>query len=544
MRLLLLAIVALLLASAPRDGAQASCNSVPEKPPIFLGARGSIDRPFVGPDPDESVNLRPDFGSEKLSARALRPTALLVTIIFKPPAAAASTFFIAGDNDCRSLEEPVCFLERLFCHVPRTCLTGEAAGLDLTTDSQGPKISFRFPGAGSAGPVTVAVTTRPNPEERNLPPLGLQTETCDAFIARGKGSNLIACIDTLRTLPDADPPGDPTFAQLVALPPSYDYRTACTQSVGGDPTCLGTATDIAYTVNSDGDILMPIRWQNILRPKGGGLDQRQLLASTAVEAVSGQGNRIFIPSGVFLETTSQQGTGFTPSPAFFSEELSDRPYEQTVAGTADEGKSVLKFGRRKLWDHACNGGATPSQACEADVDCAPGTCASTTPGYFACDGGDRFRLPCTQTAQCPQGACRPVSDTGSVCVLVDGTWTKVTCKQDSDCGATCKKVGTASGSAAGTGVCIASDGTPTGAACKQDGDCGKCGPGLFEFRGRTNKGLGTLKRIAINVRGVCDSGLLQGNSCMDSSTCGSSAHCVTYRAAALSYTTAASSTAP
>jgi hypothetical protein len=509
MTVLMFALLAVLLVGAPGNSAHASCNTVPDPPPAFFGARGSIDRPFVSPDPDEKLELRPTSTRETASVRGIASTDLLITIIFKPPAGESRTFYIAGNDHCEPFEEHACFLERLFCPPPKTCFTGTDVGLEATT---GGAMSFHFPETRFAGPVTIAVSL-PNQEGRNEPPLELRKRSCSAVLSEAESkreSNLIVCIDDFRQAVD-DPPGDPTFAQLVALPQSYDYRTVCTYDDGSAPSCYGTATDVLYTTDSDGDVLMPVRWGNILQAKSASEDfyQRTLLASTAVEAVLGQGNRIYIPSPAFLQTTNLQGGGFSPSPVFVPEELSGRRNEQTVRGTADKGKSTLTFFRRKLWDHACDGGPNQGQACEpasASSDCPSAQCAPSSAAYFACSAGSG--LPCTRTAQCPQGACQRVSDKGS--------------------------------------VCFGFDGKPTGASCKQDSDCGanaECGPGLFEFRNRTVNGLGTLMRIATNVRGVCAGGPQSGNVCTQSSACGP-VDCVTYRAEALAYTTPVPTTTP
>jgi hypothetical protein len=502
MTVLMFALLAMLLASAPGNPAYASCNAVPDPPPVFFGVRGSIDRPFVSPDSDEVVTLQTAAPAEASSAHTLSSADLLITIFFKPPRETPTPFYIAGNNDCEPLEERACFLERLFCHPRRTCIAGTAVGAAVSVQGGVAQLSFRFPEeTGDAGPVAIAVTAAGKP-----PPSELATRTCRELVASESRPDLTLCIDEFLARPGDDPPGDPTFTALLALPPSYDYQAVCTHSVGGKPNCLGTADDITYTVNSAGDVFMPANWRNILRLKSGGqdLDQRALRASTAVEAVLGQGNRIFIPSPVFLETTNFQGGNFSPVPIFVPQELLDRPNEQTVFGTADKAKSVLKFARRKLWDHSCDAGPSQSQACEPDsasADCPSASCVQSSPAYFACSAGSR--LPCTRTAQCPQGACQRVSDTGSVCVGLDGMPTGTTCKQDSDCGANAE-----------------------------------CGPGLFEFRNRTTNGVGTLKRIATNTRGVCASGLEEGNMCTQSAACSDSAACVTYRAEALLYSTA------
>jgi hypothetical protein len=502
-----LAVVVSLVVSAPGDVARAACNAIPDRPPVFRGAVGSIDRPFVSPDSDEVVTLTLETPGavENPTQRGAIGALPRITLVFKPSKHAARAFSIASKKSCERPEERACFLKRLFCHGPKAnCISPKLVGETVSEQNGVPTLRFRFPDTGAAGSVTIAVTDANQP-----PPEELQTQTCDDLVRAGSRRDLSLCIDQFQ--PVDDPPGDPTFTSLVALPSSYDYRTECTTSVD-KPNCLGTANEIAYTVNSEGDVLMPVRWANILRPKnlsGGEFYQRALLASTAVEAVEvpqAPGSRVFIPSAVFLETTTQQGGSFSPSPDFVPVELpTTRPNEQTFSGTADKGKSVLKFARRKLWANTCNGGVNQGQACEPDwagVDCPSAQCVASTAAYFACASGSRNRLPCTRPAHCPGGTCELVSKTGSVCVSFDGTATGTPCKKDSDC--------------------------PTTA---------ECGPGLFEVRTRLTNGLGTLKRTATGARGVCDGGPQQGAVCTGSSTCGGSANCVTYRAAALTYTT-------
>ncbi len=169
---------------------------------------------------------------------------------------------------------------------------------------------------------------------------------------------------------------------------------------------------------------------------------------------------------------------------------------------------MLRFLRRKQWAYACNGGSNQSQACEPDSavqDCPGAQCVSSAQTFFVCAGGARDTRPCTRPQQCPGGACQNVSVNGSVCYT---PW-----------------------------------GVPTGKPCKLDSDCGannECGAGLFEYRNRLAKGVGTLHRSASsNAPGVCDSGRNVGQVCTSAAQCNAfllgSAACVTYRAEALKY---------
>lgn len=539
-----LALIAVLLAIAPGNRADASCNAVPQQPLVFYGERGTINRAFVSAGDDVVLQLQ-DSRAPQRRDTSLTPGNLLLTITYKPTVGAARSVFVAGDDACRELEKPVCFLERLFCHPRRTCFKGLDVGFYV--DPTIGRIEFRFPQTGLAGPVAIAVSRRGDRKSlRNLGHL-LQSSSCSAVVGQpGQAKaapELALCIDKFinpqAATPGDAPPGNPKFVELMALPNAYDYSAVCSYTKGGDPKCTGKASSVQYAVDSKGDVQLRVDWSKILRtPNGTKFDKRTLLASTAVDAVQctpGPGctpgpDRIHVPSAAFLQTTDVAGGSFSATPTFVPEETVERPHEQTFFGTADEGYSVLTFKPRVQWDHVCGGGGNPL-ACEQDSDCpsAQSCTQAATAQYFVCDGGTRNKLPCTQTIQCPGGnGCRLLSKVTGWCILIDGTVTTIPCGQDSDCGVSC-------GSA---NHCVASDGTPAGPACSQKGDCGMCGPGLFEFRNRVNgSNPGSLPRSA-TVRGACDGGNNDGNVCTKNSDCtlsGVGAKCVTYRAAALEY---------
>ncbi len=498
-----LASVVVLVTGGMVGRLQAACTVIPD-PPFIRGARGSIDRPFLSPDVDEAVTVRAGRSTEASSPQVFDPRNVLITAVFKADANPAAPFYIAGDDDCEHLEQPACFVERLFCRQPHRCVTGSAVGLTAGVENGVEQLRFRFPQTHAAGPVVLAVTNAHQP-----PPAELQSESCGALKKSGLRSDLAVCIDAFR-LPDIDPPGvEPLTMQLIALPASNDYQAMCTKDVGDTPFCTGKAADVWYTVDGEGNVLVPMSWGGILRKEQSGqFGQRQLRTSTAVEAVLGQAKRVYVPSAAFLETVSQQGGGFTPSPVFAPQELPDRLFEQTFFGTADKGKSVLKFKRRTRWDHVCGAGVNQSQACEpaSEADDCPGAqCVSASPAYFACVGGARNAQPCTRPQHCDGGTCQNVSVSGS--------------------------------------VCYAQNGVPTGTACKLDSDCGmngECGAGLFEYRNRLVNGVGVLHRSASSsAPGVCDSGTHVGQPCTGAVACNGfifgPAACVTYRADALTY---------
>src|SRR5262249_49001946 len=137
----------------------AACTAIPERPPFLQGERGSIDRPFLSPDADEMVTVLTAQNPEASSVRIAAPADVLITAVFKPAAGVKpATFYVAGNDECESVERPACFIERLFCHRVRHCATGRAAGLSVATDNGVAQLRFRLPKEHAAGPVTLAVT--------------------------------------------------------------------------------------------------------------------------------------------------------------------------------------------------------------------------------------------------------------------------------------------------------------------------------------------------------------------------------------------------
>jgi len=523
-----------LLVSVCSGPARASCNAIPPAMANYRGAVGSIDRPFLSPDPGEVITIRPACGSPAFtvaaadgSMRALMAGELLVSAVFKRSGQAAELFFIAGDGKCEGLVEPVCCLERLFCPPAPRCVTGAEVSLALDPSDGAGAVRFLLPDTGFAGPVTLAIT-----KVGQAPPRELARLRC----ADIKRPDLLACFDdivpaepgsceplrlgavpALGSAADAagpcDPaptPGPPPSApgmQLVALPPSNDYQSVCSRDDGNPPPCKGNADRVRYTVDSAGTVDVPFFWANSVRQKPGQpgvLDRRAVSGSTAVEASLGVTGQITIPSAAFLETVSHQGGTFIPRPLFEPTVRLDRPNELNVRGTADKPKSVLRFFPRRAWAYVCDGGQDGGQACEPGVD--PGACRGGVCGpyaqarYFFCAGGARDRLPCTSRLQCPgESECRA----GSICYQPLGGPTTKECSTDNDCGT-------------GRGL--------------------ECGRGLFEFRDRVNKqGVGTVTRSAgFGESGVCADG--GAAACSGPLPClPGFASCVRYRAEAEGY---------
>ncbi len=517
-----------------RSSARAGCNTIPEVPPTFFGVRGGVDRPFVRAGKDM---ITIDVPKMEGGAVIASPRDIDVTIIIKPVGnAAPRTVVIAGDGKCERLNDAPCSLERLFCDVEPDCIDAGPGGADLQLmqTPQGARVSFRFPKSRRVGPLTLVVTG----SDKHAP-FELTNHRCRDALDLGRRPDVLACIDEIVAIsPSPSPPpvgedlrGGPSpqrvsrnerevpatpgtsggaassatplaFTQLLALSGPNDFQSLCYDDAGDQPHCTGTAKSVTMTIESTGNLVIPMHWTNILRPKGGPYQTRQVRCSSPVEPFKGGGGRIYVPDGAFLESWTTVGTTFGSPPLFVPQRLPDRPNELTLFGTTDKDDSVLRIWRRKLWDHACTD--TIGQACEpatAATDCATSTsCNATTPKYYACVGGTRDTLPCTRPSHCPGGQCM----SGSKCVdVASGATTSTTCTTDAD--------------------------------CKNTEECGR---GLFEFRDRAVGGAIKVPRtVSSGFAGICDEGQKEGELCSNSIACNSflfgTARCVGYRAEAI-----------
>jgi hypothetical protein len=481
---------------------------------VFHGVRGSVDRAFVRAGEDDVITIDvPSVGARALgSVRDIDVTVVIKSIGVETP----RTVFIAGDGKCETGRDAPCTLERLFCDVEPQCLDPGPGGADvqLLPTPDGARVSFRFPSSRRVGPLTLVVT---DTEQRA--PFELEQQRCRDVLDpdRGQRLDLLACIDEIVSTGSGSP-GTPVptpaaataqpliaLSELLVLSAANDFQRICSDDAGDLPHCAGTSNYVTMTIESTGNLLIPMRWTNILRPKGGPYEERQVRCSSPVAPFKSGGGRIHVPSEAFLESWTVNGTAFGAPPLFVPQRLPDRPNEVTVFGTTDKDDSVLRIWRRRPWSFACTDSS--AQACEtgsAATDCVAGaSCAATTEAYYACAGGARDTFPCTRPAHCPGGQCKA----GSTCITVASA-------------------------------------TSTGASCTTDADCQageECGRGLFEFRDRAANGAIAVPRSASGgFPGVCDAGKREGELCGSSFACNAfvfgPARCVGYRAEAILFT--------
>ncbi len=499
-------------------GVRAACNAVPTTTETIRAAVGSVSRPFArSSGAADDVELLPSCDSPALEDAngdgAVDGKDFFVSVFFKPPGSKGRLVVLSGGAGCGDLQ---CGGKAPHCV--------DAPGPYLVVNKETGRLRFRFPetdgllgpagdGRGLTGPVAIAVTAVGKPL-----PCGLRTSRC---IAQPGSPKQYFCIDDLFV--DASGPAKcdtgrasqrTTFAGFTALPASNDYRRVCGDSEG-EPRCADDASSIQMTVDSAGNVGLPMRWGSALRARPGDpgrKDNRRLKASTVESRARANTKPIDVPNSSYLASFTPEGRRWDRQPLFapVAPGRSGRSRELTLEGTADEPESVLWFHRRLPWRYECKGGARAGQACaqkSAPPDCPGGSCRPTARAvYYTCHGGKRSGAPCTRGNDCGANArCMP----GSRCVAwATGTQTPKGCSTDADCSA-----------------------------------AEECGPGLFEFRDRMTAGGGPIvvdRDGSPSRPGVCRTGPKKGEACTSANEC-EGKRCVRFRAQAGAYTAATTS---
>jgi hypothetical protein len=511
------------------DAALAACNAFPEGTLSYRGARGSVNLPFVRPGETRDVlDLRPACDSPELDDvngnKAIGPEDFIVTIVFRlSRTAPGRAVLVAADGNCKELQREVAQRQVEGLHPEASCFTPEKVGLEAS--SQG--LKFFVPDVGFAGPMAIAVTeARPD-----VPlPLELASTPCRNL----KTPKLVFCIDEFFES-EEDPCAVSRAAimrspsGLTAMCMKNDFAQLCTRDLGDTPQCQGVASELCFTIDSEGDVIINMGWKDILRqtPGKGGWDQREVRGSSPVRAFAGQPGRVRIPGAEFLSALqappptpgTTPGQPFPTPPVFRAPELVDRPHEITLFGTADKPSSVLRIERRRFVNTVCDGGDNDGEACEQNpkeaadkIDCAgatPAACKAIKGGkrIFTCVGGPNAGLPCSRPHHCDgkgqdgacvgSGYCQPLPSESPL-----PSATPVSCTTDTECA-----------------------------------DSEECGPGLFDFDSRIKgKGFLVLKRpVETNEEGVCDGGAQTGEICVAPTPCANNASCVGFRAEAGRY---------
>ena len=377
-------LVVLVVLLGPRT-VLASCNQIPGTSNSFRGALGSTNRPFAGPN--DFVELRlsakcdaPPSGTSPGFATSLANN--VVTVIFTPPQGAPRNVVVLA-ADCTGLAGRLATCAATAGVTP-TCVTVETdplrgpVGLEFPSNGDHSRVRFRFPdtvralGPGGdqltlSGPATIAVTRL----DLDMPlPCGLANPGVDC----AGQSNVAACVDKLFAINgtcDTTPAsGDPVFGHFTALPPPNDYQCLSTEP---GSACAGKAKTLQFTIDADGNALVPMDWRGIL--VGQGVPIARLLRGTVhIDAFPGTGQAIQLPDKSLLASFSSEGSRLPP---LFEPQVDPAATDAlTLFGTADAPETVLRIARRLPTPATCVGGANNNKSCTSDADCPAGECGA------------------------------------------------------------------------------------------------------------------------------------------------------------------------
>jgi Tol biopolymer transport system component len=396
----------------------AACNLIPSATQTFRASLGSTNRPYAAPGDYVEIGVRPARCDGASSGFDPMAAAHIVTVVFTPPSNGTRKVAFLTADSCGS---PASQAKLAACEATVgagrvECFGGSEANLALVTRDV-PHLSFRFPDTDAlaapdgddrtlSGPVTLAVTPATAPL-----PCALATTPC----ARQAGT--IACIDDLYAADGTCQPNlEPTFPHFVALPVPNDYQAACFTD---DPPCTAQASELRSTVDTFGNLLMPIDWQGILVNDGGPVPR---LLHAAIRSPL----PIPTPPAANLGSFTPEGA---PLPPIFEPNVAAGPADPSVLrmfGSADAPYTILRLARRA---GRCACGSATGAACVLNGDCPDpmGVCA---PGQVrcvsVCVGGSTPGIPCTVDANCSGagarcgllfGDFRPLAKSGSPVAL-------------------------------------------------------------------------------------------------------------------------------
>src|SRR5262249_17869290 len=140
-------------------------------------------------------------------------------------------------------------------------------------------------------------------------------------------TGLVACVDDLFA---ADGTCNqvsvaPLFGHFTALPPPNRFEELCTAPAFPGP-CTGAATEVRFTVDPAGNVLLPVDWRGVLVASAIPVP-RLLRGSSSVDAGLSTGP-IHIPGEEFLASFTLEGA---PLPPIFVPQLDPQgPNEVTL----------------------------------------------------------------------------------------------------------------------------------------------------------------------------------------------------------------------
>jgi len=264
------------------------------------------------------------------------------------------------------------------------CVGGSASAKRCAQNSDCPGatcepavLTFRFPdtdtrvGTGTddltlTGPATIVVTPVSDPL-----PFGLSSAALRCADPQ-RPASVVACIDELYARDGScnTDPGeiDPTFGHFTALPPANDYQAMCTTVTQGSP-CTGGQGELRFTVDHAGNVLIPMDYRGVLVVSDSIPVPRILSADSLIEAFTGGGATVKLPSDAFLSSYAPGGQRLPPLFTPLHAELAGPNPPLSLFGSVDAPVGVIRIHRNR-----CVGSPRADEPCTAASDCGGGSC--------------------------------------------------------------------------------------------------------------------------------------------------------------------------
>lgn len=288
--------------------ADAVCDIVPQPTVLFRGATASTNRVYAS-EGEPIVLTRDPLGCDT-GTPAFDPDGSdnLVTLVYTPRDGAKTAVVLGPAGYCAGAwlsngYEAACEAQ--------LGAGGQALCEEAPVVVHGDTLYFPLRAQSRAGPVKIAASLT-----SAAPPCQIAAQACAST------SGLAACIDEIYaddgSCGNAAANRDAGFPGVTALPPPNDFGGICDSDDPSIP-CSNSGSDVAFTTDAEGNLVIPMDWAGILVP--GTLPIPRLVrASTSIPAFSGAppepnqtpGAPIAVPGGRFLQSFSPKGLPVDP----------------------------------------------------------------------------------------------------------------------------------------------------------------------------------------------------------------------------------------
>jgi hypothetical protein len=375
-----------LVSLAPTPEVRAACNLIPGTTLAFNAQIGATTRPYAAPGEALEIMLR---GCDAPNVLLPNASDHLVTVVFTPPAGPKTAVVLTAAADCSAVNPKLaaCQAQLGGGAATPTCVAAPTSGLELVSHNGIPHLRFRFPdtdavsGGPLAGPAAVAVSA-----SADALPCGVATADCVGT------AGTIACADAFYANDSAcgTAVAHPTFPHFTALPRPNNYQADC---FNDSPPCTALATELHYTIDTAGNLLLPIDWTGVMLPSAVPVPRLLNVAFRSPLPFE-------VPDQVFLGSYTPEGGKLPP---IFEPKLKPASVPDTVelAGSVDAPYSILRIARRH---GTCASGTNAGNPCSTSADCLGAPCPTTCLG----DG----TITCASDPDCgAAGPCGELYDT-------------------------------------------------------------------------------------------------------------------------------------